>query len=150
MKKRYFIAAMYILVCMGLNLQSSSSLASQVNYNPAKVVYDVSSSDPVALGHILDRINMLQNVYNNDTFEASIIVVIHEEAIPLFKAGGQPELMRRARSLALGEIIEFKVCEASARMQKITAAQLHDFISMIPMADAEIVRLQHSGYAYLR
>ena len=150
MKKRDLYASIYILVCMFLYLQSSTSFASQFKYNPSKVVYDVSSEDPLALGNILDRISMLQNVYNNNSFDASIIVVIHEKAIPLFKNSAQNELMLRARSLAMGDIIKFEVCEASARMQKISASQLHDFISMIPMADAEIIRLQQSGYAYLR
>lgn len=124
--------------------------ASSNIYKPTKVVYDVSSSDPEALGNILDRISMLQNVYSNDAFDASIIVVVHEGAIPLFKLGAVQNLMSRARSLVMGDIIEFKICAASARMQHISVDQLHDFVSMVPMADAEIIRLQHDGYAYLR
>ena len=121
-------------------------------YEPAKVVYDVSSSNPKALSHILDRASMLQNVYQNDSFEASIIFVIHEGAIPLFGNSDKnqhAELMRRARSLSMGEIIKFRVCKASASMQGYKKEDLQDFISMVPMADAEIIKLQHDGYAYL-
>ena len=125
----------------------------QKAYQPAKVVYDVSSSDSKALAHIFDRASMLQNVYQNDSFEASIVFVIHEGAIPLFSnrdKNQHSELMRRARSLSMGEIIQFRVCKASARMQGYKKEDLHDFVSMVPMADAEIVQLQHEGYAYLR
>jgi len=125
----------------------------QRRYAPAKVVYDVSTADPKELAHILDRASMLQNIYQNDPFEASIVFVIHEGAIPLFGANEknrQPELMLRARSLSLGEIIQFRVCKASASMQGYTKKDIQDFVSLVPMADAEIVRLQREGYAYLR
>lgn len=127
------------------------------SYSPAKVAYDLSSPDPAYLKSILDRISMLQNVYNNDPLEASIVVVIHEGAIPLFVRSknheamvGFEDLMLRAKSLTLGEVIKFKVCEASANMQGIKADDLPEFTSMVPMADAELVKLQQSGYAYLR
>jgi intracellular sulfur oxidation DsrE/DsrF family protein len=125
----------------------------QIAYAPSKVVYDISTSDPEALGLIFDRVNMLQNVYQNDSFEASIVLVIHEGAIPLFGANDkslQPELMQRARSLSLGEIIKFRVCKASAAMQGFNKNDLQDFVVMVPMADAEIIKLQQEGYAYLR
>lgn len=127
-----------------------SLLAKDIHYSPSKVVYDVTSSDPADLKNILDRISMLQNVYNNDSFEASIIVVVHNGTIPLFKNSNQSELMARAKSLAMGDIIKFEVCAASARMQNIRADQLHGFISLVPMADAEIIKLQQDGYAYVR
>ncbi len=119
-------------------------------YSPSKVVYDLSSPDPAVLENILDRVSMLQNIYNNDLFDASIIVVVHEGTIPLFKNDRQWKLMDRAKSLVLADIIKFKVCAASAKMQDISVNQLHNFVSMVPMADAELVKLQQMGYAYLR
>lgn len=122
-------------------------------YQPSKVVYDVSSPRLSSLDNIISRVGLLQKVYNNDSFEASIVVVVHEGAIPLFKTGGnldQSALMDRARSLTLGEIVQFKICEASARMQKIKLSDLEDFVTMVPMADAELIKLQQLGYAYLQ
>lgn len=127
----------------------SASATEQTGYPPARVVYDVSSPDPLALQSILDRISLLQKIYGNDPFEASIIVVVHEGAITLFARNRQHQLMQRASSLSVGEIVQFRICSASARMQGFNGKDFHDFVSMIPMADAEIVRLQHSGYAYL-
>lgn len=127
--------------------------ADQSSYSPAKVVYDVSDSDSAALQHLLDRASLLQNVYGNDPFEASIVFVIHEGAIPLFAKSTQnkkTDLMHRANSLTLGEIIEFRICRASAKMQGFEQEDFHEFVKMVPMADAEIVKLQNEGYAYLR
>ena len=146
------ITRILVIVVLLIILIATANAEEQKVYEPAKVVYDVSSSDPKALSHILDRASMLQNVYQNDSFEASIIFVIHEGAIPLFGNADKnqhSELMRRARSLSMGEIIQFRVCKASASMQGYKKEDLQDFISMVPMADAEIVQLQHEGYAYL-
>ena len=121
-------------------------------YAPAKVVYDVSSGDSAALHAILDRVNLLQNLYDNDPFEASIIVVLHEDAIPRFSntETGDPELLQRSGSMVMGEIIQLRLCRASARQQGLDDPDFPDFIRIVPMADAEIVQLQHRGYAYLR
>lgn len=123
-------------------------------YQPSKVVYDVSNKDPIALENILDRVSFLQNIYDNNPFEASIVIVVHEGAIPLFTKNNNQkllsQLMGRARSLSMGDVIQFRICEASARMQKITQSDLHDFTTMVPMADAEIIQLQQRGFAYMR
>ena len=58
--------------------------------------------------------------------------------------------MRRARSLSMGEIIQFRICKASANMQGYKKEDIQDFASMVPMADAEIIQLQNEGFAYLR
>ncbi|HSH31022.1 MAG TPA: hypothetical protein VK971_14035, partial [Thiohalobacter sp.] len=61
------------------------------------------------------------------------------------------ELMRRAQSLTVGGIIEFRMCRAAARGYGYVPKDIHGFVKMVPMADAEIVRLQQEeGYAYMR
>lgn len=121
-------------------------------YAPAKVVYDVSSPDPNHLKNILDRVSLLQNLYGSDPFSASIVVVLHEGVIPLFAKGQsryQKELAQRAQSLVMGEIIQFRLCQASARMQGFAPKDFDRFVELVPMADAEIIRLQQAGHAYL-
>lgn len=130
----------------------SQQYYSQQYYAPSKVVYDVSSSDTSELSHILDRASLLQKIYHNDSFDASIILVVHEGAIPLFVKNNkiQHELMQRVKSLTLGEIIQIRVCEASANMQGFYKDDFDSFIQIVPMADAEIIELQNNGYAYLK
>ena len=121
-------------------------------YTPSRVVYDISSGDESRLHHLLDRAGLLQKLYGNDPFEASIVLVIHEDAIPKFSStdAGNRALINRARDFALGEVIEFRLCRASARLQGFDDADFADFIRIVPMADAEIVQMQQQGYAYLR
>ena len=144
-------AIVFLLSVFSVTANADGQMA--YNYKPAKVVYDLTSTDPKIVGHILDRASMLQNIYQNDSFEASIVFVVHEGAIPLFGNNDkniQPQLMLRARSLSMGDIIQFRLCKASASLQGYTRNDIQDFVSMVPMADAEIVRLQQEGYAYLR
>ena len=128
-------------------------LAEQQHYQPDKVVYDVSSANVAELNNILDRVNLLQIFYGNDPFESSIIIVLHEGVIPLFANTGNksnPNLIRRAQNLTMGDVIQFRLCKASAKQQGFKQTNFKKFIRLIPMADAEIIKLQHKGYAYLR
>ena len=142
----------FLIITVTLLTWMNACLSAQT-YAPAKVVYDVSNTDPKELSHILDRASTLQNVYDNNSFEASIVIVIHEGAIPLFaksSANFANEIMVRANSLTMGEIIQFRLCEMSAKMQGFKANDFLPFVQVVPMADAELVKLQHQGYAYLR
>jgi len=145
--RRQFLAL--LLVVAALPVAASGEEA----YAPAKVVYDISSPDPQHLQNILDRASLLQKLYGSDPFAASIVIVLHDGAIPLFarqQSRYQKNLVARARDLATGEVIRFRLCQASATMQGFTPQDFDDFIELVPMADAEIIRLQHAGYAYLR
>lgn len=133
-------------------LTAPSLHAEQKAYPPGKVVYDLTSPETYALRNVLDRAGLLQKMYGNDPFESSIIIVIHGDAIPLFaknRKSGLKELMNRAHGLAMGEVIQFRLCAASARMQGFRKEDFHEFITLVPMADAEIVQLQHKGHAYM-
>jgi len=126
----------------------------EIAYAPHKVIYDVVTGDPQELVNILDRVSFLNTVYAADPFESSIVVVIHGDAIPFFTSKhftAHRELMERAQSLTIGTPVEFRLCRAAARMQGFEPRDVHGFVKMVPMADAEIVRLQREeGYAYMR
>lgn len=127
-------------------------VSAQTSYAPAKVVYDVTAVTVKEINHLLDRAVLLQKTYHDDSFAAEIVLVIHDRAIPLFaktKESSQ-QILKRAKSLTLGEIIKFKLCAASARMQGFKTAVFPAFIEIVPMADAEIIQLQNQSYAYLR
>ncbi|MCD6680557.1 MAG: DsrE family protein [Burkholderiaceae bacterium] len=122
-------------------------------YTPAKAVYDVDAPDATALARVLDRVSYLNKVYEANPFEASIVVVVHGDAIPLFgirDLDRYREVMERAQSLTQSGPIEFRVCRADAAMRGYAASDIHGFARLVPMADAEIVRLQGEGYAYMR
>ena len=128
--------------------------AEKIAYAPQKVLYDVAAADIDDLSHVLDRVSYLNTLYNANPFDASIVLVLHGDEIPFFAVSNYDEhhaLMQRAKSLTLAGPIEFRMCRIAARGHGFEPEQIHGFVKLVPMADAEIVRLQHEeGYAYLR
>lgn len=126
----------------------------RIDYAPQKAVYDVAAVDREAFVGVLDRASYLNNIYNADPFSASIVLVLHGDEIPFFAIDNHAEhrdLMRRAHSLTLAGPIEFRMCRVAARGHGLEPEDIHGFVKLVPMADAEIVRLQREeGYAYMR
>ena len=125
-----------------------------MDYKPGKVLYDLTTGDAEHLGNILDRLAYLYRLYGADPMDSSIIVIIHGESIPFFaidKFKDYRKLMAEAQSLTVGTTIEFRMCRTAAKILDYEPEDIHGYIKMVPMADAEIVRLQQEeGYAYMR
>lgn len=130
------------------------SVAASPDYKPQKVVYDVAVADVRTFERVLDRASFLNNLYNADPFNASIILVLHGDEINFFATKNYPnhkELMRRAQSLTVAGTIKFRMCTVAAKMHGYDPKDIHGFVEMVPMADAEIIRLQtEDGYAYMQ
>ncbi len=123
------------------------------DYEPRRVVYDVYVDSAREMDMVLDRVSMLNNVYEADPFESHIVMVLHGGEVPFFtreQFAEHEELMRRAKSLTDAGNIEFRMCGAAARLRGIDAADVHGFVNIVPMADAEIIDLQHEGYVYMQ
>ncbi len=125
-----------------------------IQYKPHKLLYDLSSANPEKLDNILDRVSYLFKLYGSDMFESSIVIIIHGDAIPFFaidQYAKYKQKMQRAGSLSMGTTIEFRMCKAAAKVLNYSAKDIHGFVQMVSMADAEIVRLQkEQGYAYMQ
>jgi intracellular sulfur oxidation DsrE/DsrF family protein len=124
------------------------------DYAPQKVLYDVAVTDVEEFSLVLDRVSYLNNLYHADPFEASIVLVLHGDEIPFFAIADvnrYRELVQRAQSLTVAGPVEFRMCALAARAHGLEPGDIHGFVKMVPMADAEIVRLQQEeGYAYMR
>lgn len=125
-----------------------------IDYRPQKVVYDVSVKSVDAFSRVLDRVSFLNNIYGADPFDESIVLVLHGDEIPFFAVKNVDryrDLMQRAHSLTLAGPIEFRMCRVAARGHGLEPQDINGFVKVVPMADAEIVRLQQEeGYAYMR
>jgi len=124
-----------------------------IKYGPGKVLYDLTSGNKEDISNILDRVSYLFKLYESDIFDSSIVVIIHGDAIPFFAIEGMKkhsEIMKRAQSLTVGTSIEFRMCRAAAKVLKYEPEDIHGFVKMVPMADAEIVRLQKNNYTYMQ
>jgi uncharacterized protein len=125
-----------------------------VKYKPQKVVYDVAVSNIDVFERVLDRVSYLNNIYGADPFDASLVMVLHGDEIPFFAVSNiekYRDLMQRAQSLTIAGPVEFRMCQVAARGHGLEAEDIQGFVTVVPMADAEIVRLQQEeGYVYMR
>lgn len=125
-----------------------------IDYAPQKVVYDVATADVESFSRVLDRVSYLHNIYHADPFDESIVLVLHGDEIPFFAIDNfdsYRELMRRAHSLTVGGMVQIRMCRVAAAGHGLQPDDIHGFVKVVPMADAEIVRLQQEeGYAYMR
>ena len=125
-----------------------------VSYKPHKVVYDVSVSSIRALTNVLDRVSYLNKLYEANPFHSSIVMVLHGNEIPFFgikNYAKYKELMNRAQSLVDSGNIRFRMCKIAAEGHGFKPKDIHGFVEMVPMADAEIIRLQQEeGHVYMR
>lgn len=131
-----------------------SAQVQERDYEPQKVVYDVAVSSRKAFERVLDRASYLSQLYHADPFAASIVLVLHGNEIPFFAKSNYlkyKELMTRAQSLMLGDVIDIRMCKIAAQGHGFKPEDIHGFVSMVPMADAEIIRLQRKeDYAYMQ
>lgn len=122
-------------------------------YSKQKVVYDTAVNHVAALASVLDRASYLSVLNGADPFDNKIVIVLHGNEIPFFaikNLAKYKDLMARAQSLTVGGIIEFRMCRIAASSRGLDPKDIHGFVTMVPMGDAEIVRLQHEGYSYMR
>lgn len=154
----YFLLPCYMLLA-GVVLAGPSSpwghaAVRAVDYRPAKVVYDVAVASEEEFSRVLDRASFLNNLYHADPFETSIVLVLHGDEIPFFAIDNHARyesLMTRARSLTVGGTIGIRMCRVAAKGHGLDSEDIHGFVEIVPMADAEIVRLQQEeGYAYMQ
>ena len=154
-----------ILLLLSFGLFSSAAMAevqvpwgrakvTPTEYPPMKVVYDVTTGDQGELEHVLDRVSYLSTITGADPFEQSIVLVLHGSSIKFFAIRNfdkYEDLQRRAQSLTVGGVIQIRMCKLAAEGQGFKPDDIHGFVEMVPMGDAEIVRLQYrEGHAYMR
>lgn len=154
------LAALFLMVLLSgpawaeMNaLWGRATAVESSNYPASSVVYDVVAATPEALNAVLDRVSGLNGEYAHNPFDASIVLVLHGPELAFFDIRNfqrYEALVRRAQSLTVGTAISLRACQRSARNQGIPPENLHGFLQLVPMADAEIVKLQRDGYAYMR
>ena len=123
-------------------------------YKPQKVVYDVSVDSVAKVVSVLDRASYLSTLTGADPFDSSIVLVLHGDEIPFFAIRNTEKylaLMQRAQSLVASEAIKIKMCKVAAEGKGFKPEDIQGFVEMVPMGDAEIIRLQHEeNHAYMR
>jgi len=130
------------------------SKAQHYNYKPQKVVYDVNINSLKAMSGVLDRASFLSKITGADPFDTSIVLVLHGGEIPFFARKNYKkykDLMHRAQSLVDSEVLKIKMCQLAAEGHGFKPQDIYDFVEMVPMGDAEIIRLQNEeNHAYMQ
>jgi intracellular sulfur oxidation DsrE/DsrF family protein len=130
------------------------SKLTDTEYKPQKVVYDVTTGKLEVMDHVLDRGSYLSNISGADPFEQSIVLVIHGAAIKFFAIENTAQykaMMQRAESLVSSDVLKIKMCKIAAEAKGYKAEDIHGFVEMVPMGDAEIIRLQYEeNHAYMQ
>lgn len=122
-------------------------------YAKQKIVYDVATGSESTMRGVVSRAMLLADLNGSDPFDSKVVILLHGNEIPFFAIKNGPkyrELMQRAQSATLSGVIEFRMCRLAAEMHGFQPEDIHGFVTLVPMADAEIVRLQQEGYAYMR
>jgi len=152
------------------NAPWGSSKVTPTEYKPQKVVYDVHVKTVEAIESVLDRASYLSTITGAesvldrasylstitgaDPFDQSIVLVLHGKELSFFAIENydkHKELMKRAQSLVESEVLTIRMCKIAAQSQGYAPEDIHGFIEMIPMGDAEIIRLQYEeGHAYMQ
>lgn len=125
-----------------------------IEYKPQKVVYDVHVDTVKQVASVLDRASHLSTITGADPFDQSIVLVLHGRELRFFAIEHYEkykELVNRAQSLVASEAITIKMCKIAAQSQGYPPEGIHGFIEMVPMGDAEIIRLQYEeAHAYMQ
>lgn len=131
-----------------------SASVTNTEYKPQKVVYDVHVKTTEAVESVLDRASHLSKITGADPFEQSIILVFHGQEPGFFAIKNYEkykDLVKRAQSLAESDVLKIKMCRIAAHAQGFEPEDIHGFVEMVPMGDAEIIRLQYEeGHAYMQ
>jgi len=131
-----------------------SSKVIDTQYKPQKVVYDVAVNSVKKVTSVLDRASYLSKITGADPFDSSIILVLHGSEIDYFAIKNYEKykaLMQRAQSLVESEVLKIRMCRIAAQGHGYEPEDIHGFIEMVPMGDAEIIRLQNEeSHAYMR
>ncbi|HWA12516.1 MAG TPA: DsrE family protein, partial [Burkholderiales bacterium] len=137
-----------VAAASGENAPWGQAKLHEKTYSKQKVVYDVAVKTVEQLENVLDRASYLSILNEADPFDSKIVLVLHGDEINFFAIRNYDkyrELMSRAQSLTVGGIIDLRMCRAAARRRGFDPADIHGFITMVPMADAEIIELQGQG-----
>jgi len=130
------------------------AVADHIKYKPQKVVYDVNVKTIAAMNSVLDRASFLSKITGADPFDSSIVLVLHGPEIPFFARENYTkykELVTRAQSLVEAETLKIRMCKLAAAAHGFKPKQIHGFIKIVPMGDAEIIRLQNEEqHAYMQ
>ena len=150
----FLVAFMYTGSVSAADAPWGGAGVTETQYKPQKVVYDVAVNSAGKVAGVLDRASYLSKITGADPFDSSIVLVLHGSEIEFFAIRNYQKykaLMQRAQSLVDSEVLTIRMCRIAAEGHGYQPEDIHGFVKMVPMGDAEIIRLQNEeNHAYMR
>jgi uncharacterized protein len=109
-------------------------------------VYDVNYDDPKWLNAL---VGFIKNV--NNVVPGKAVVVLHGTEIRAFAKENYEKYQGVIDNLAaLSKAgVEFRMCNNAMHAAGFNAEDMHGFVTIIPAGFAEVIDLQHKGYAVI-
>lgn len=111
----------------------------------AKIVVQVSESDPAKWNLVLNNAANLQKDVGKDNIEVEIVAF--GPGINMLKADS--EVGNRVQEAAEAGVVVM-ACQNTMRKQKLNKEDMLTTVGYVPSGVVEIMRKQQQGYAYLR
>ena len=125
-------------VALGVSAQTSQP-------QPYKVVFDLTSSDPLDQQAVLRWINEVKAVNPNTETE----VVMYGRGLDLIIAGKTTRAADVAK--AISDLhASFRVCAIAMKNQQVDKSQLLPNVEIVPDGIGEIVAKQRAGWGYIK
>ena len=130
----------------------------------AKVVLDLTTKNVAKFEkNILKGIVLHKTHYENNLKELEVTVVIHGGAYRFFVKDLQStmfkddkelakvyaDLKKRIATMSDTYEVEFLMCEAAMKRNKLQAKDIVDFVKLVPTSTIGLIDKQNEGFAYL-
>ena len=116
-----------------------------------KVVYHCDYDDEKRYNLMLDNIRYQAELYDANMQEFEIAVVTNGACAKLLdKTQASKSIIEKAKARIDAFGIKFLVCELGMKFHNVKKENLIDNVGFIELGLAEITKMQHDGYAYIK
>ncbi|MDP2042701.1 MAG: DsrE family protein [Algoriphagus sp.] len=131
----------YPLICLACML----SLHVFSQQSPVKIVFDVTSADPMVHEATLRHVTEMSKSYPDSKFQ----VVMYGGSVDLVNAE-KSTVSNEVKALASNKNVAFVVCEQTLKRKNIPVSQLFPGVILVPDGILEIVQKQQQGWGYIK
>jgi uncharacterized protein len=121
------------------------SLAAFSQQKPVKIVFDVTSADPMVHEATLRHVTEMSKSYPDSKFQ----VVMYGGSVDLVNAE-KSTVSNEVKALASNKNVAFVVCEQTLKRKNIPISQLIPGVIIVPDGILEIVQKQQQGWGYIK
>ena len=128
-----------------LTIGAMTALAQSSQPQPYKVVFDLTSQDPLDQQAVLRWIREVSSVNPKTEME----VVMYGRGLDLV-VSGKTTLAAGVQEAASNAHANFKVCAIAMKNQQVDKSQLLPNVQVVPDGIGEIVAKQRAGWGYIK